>query len=447
MELENFFKNYDKLTNSNRLRERIDLLKILYKAIEAVDPYNCVKEYMKRDNSHLFIGDELYDLSCFKHIYVVGMGKAAIPMAEAVYDILGERVEGYLNAPKDEVIGNLICHKAGHPIPDEDGVEGAKFIWDLVSKAGANDLVICLISGGGSAMAPLPKDGISLADKQLVTELLLKSGADIHEINKVRKYLSKIKGGGLARQAYPAKIVSLILSDVVGDSIETIASGPTFPVFLSKREVISIIRRYDLEDRIPSNVKKVLEEKAEEPPNDDVISQNIKNIIVGSNIKALKAAFKKSKALGYNAIILTSTMEGEAKEVALLLMAISREIVKRDHPIKKPAIILVGGETTVTVCGKGCGGRNQELVLSGLRRIGPSITLAAMGTDGIDGNTPAAGAIGDIHILDEAKRMGLVIEKYLSQNDSYNFFSKTNGLIITGPTATNVADVVVVMVN
>lgn len=440
------FKNRDRLLSSNK-DSRKKILEVLESAIRGVEPYNCVKENIKIMGNELIIGNERYNLNSFENIYVIGAGKASMQMAKAVVDIFGMRVKGFVNSMENKEIGNIVCNKSSHPIPDKNGERGAKEIYKIAKNAAQNDLILCLISGGGSAMMPLPDKGIKLEDKIEITKLLLKCGANIYEINALRKHLSKIKGGKLAKVAYPAKTISLILSDVVSDSLDSIASGPTSPDTTNFEDAINILKKYELIDKIPKNVRKHLESKKNETPKKgDKIFENVRNIIIGNNKKALIFAERRAKKLGYNTLILTSFLEGEAKEVGIVLMSFAKEILKYNEPVKKPAMLIFGGETTVSLKGGGKGGRNQELALSALAKKPKNVTIASIGTDGIDGNSNAGGAIADDETLNLAKKQNLNIEEYLRNNDSNKFFELTNSLLITGPTGTNVADVVVLAI-
>jgi glycerate-2-kinase len=443
------FINKDELLDVEDNTTRANILTVLQAAVDAVEPYKCVKDTMQvSDDGILTIGADKFILDDFDHIFVIGGGKACVPMAKAVVELLGEHVvEGYLNGLEATKIGKIQCTCASHPIPDDAGKEGAEKMFALAERASAPDLILCLISGGGSALMPLPERGISLQDKMAVTKLLLNSGATIHEINAVRKHLSRLKGGKLARAAYPAKVVSLILSDVVGDPIDSIASGPTAPDPTTYDDVIAILQKYELRDKVPKGVREIIDAKLMETPKPgDKIFENVTNIIIGNNKKAVAAANAKARDLGYNTLILTTFLEGEAREVGITLLSIAREILTYDVPVRKPAMIIAGGETTVTVTGSGFGGRNQELVLSALRKLPRSITVASMGTDGVDGRSSAAGAIGDRYVVEIARAQNLNMNSYLKNNDSYSFFRKVNGLLITGPTGTNVADIALIVV-
>ena len=313
--------------------------------------------------------------------------------------------------------------------------------------------MLCLISGGGSALLVAPAEGVTLEDKQAVTRLLLACGADIHEINTIRKHLSRAKGGGLARFAYPATVISLILSDVIGDDLNVIASGPAVPDTSTFEDTRRVLEKYDIQDRVPASVQSRIQQGLvgdieETPKIGDAVFQKCYTELVGTNIQALKAAGQQAEELGYQTLILSSTVEGEAREVVKVLTAIGKEVRDSGNPLSAPACILCGGETTVTIRGDGKGGRNQEFALAaalGLDGI-ENIVVLAGGTDGNDGPTDAAGAMADGRTLARAQAKGLDPLDYLRRNDSYHFFQTLEDLVITGPTLTNVMDVYMILV-
>jgi hydroxypyruvate reductase len=388
----------------------------------------------------------------FRHIYVIGAGKAGASMASGVERVLGRRITaGFLNV-KDGYLAKLRrieLHECGHPIPDARGVAGAERIAEIARQATADDLVLCLISGGASALMPLPAPPVTLEDKQATTRLLLACGADIHEINAVRKHCSQIKGGQLARLAYPATVLSLLLSDVIGDDLDVIGSGPTAPDASTFQRVKAILDKYELWERVPATVRERIAagmagEIPETPKPGDKAFTRTRNLIVGSNDLAVRAAAAKARALGFRTLVLSTFVEGETREVARMHAAIAREIVKSGRPVRPPACIITGGETTVTLRGAGLGGRNQEFVLAAAIDIAglPNVAILSGGTDGSDGPTDAAGAIADGGTL---ARLSSARE-FLANNDSYHYFEKLGDLIKTGPTNTNVMDVRVILV-
>jgi hydroxypyruvate reductase len=415
-----------------------------------------VKRHLKLENGILKVENRTYNLSNYKGVYVVGAGKASAAMAQPIEEILGNRIkESAVNVKYEHAVPlKIICvNEGGHPIPDEAGLMGTKQIIQLLQHTGEKDLVICLISGGGSALLPCPAEGLTLENKQQVTKLLLEVGATIHEINAVRKHISQVKGGQLARLAYPATLISLILSDVIGDDLDSIASGPTAPDSSTFSDCLHILDKYDIMRKIPAAVLEHLERGArdeveETPKADDPAFKNTQNVIIGSNILAVKAAQKKAKELKYHSLIHSSFVEGEAKEAARAHADLAKEILNSGSPVPRPACVISGGETTVTIRGKGLGGRNQEFALAAAIEINglENVVILSGGTDGTDGPTDAAGALADGETVSRAKAQGLDAEQQLRENDSYHFFKPLGDLIITGPTFTNVMDLQLVMV-
>ena len=338
-------------------------------------------------------------------------------------------------------------------VPDKNGMQGADEILKLAGGAKKDDLVLCLISGGGSALLVLPAEGITLKDKQDTIKTLLSCGATIHEINTIRKHISGIKGGRLARAAYPADMISLILSDVVGDNLDVIASGPSTPDPSTFKEGMNILKKYNITKKIPkvvvSHIRKGASGKVPETPKEgDRIFKNTYNLIIAGNMEAINAAKHESKKIGYKTLVLSSMIEGETRDVAKVHTAIAKEILKTGNPLPPPACILSGGETTVNVTGSGLGGRNQEFTLAGAIDITErkNIVVLSGGTDGGDGPTDAAGAIADNNTFKRAENMGLNPLHFLLNNDSYHFFKQLDDLLITGPTNTNVMDLRIILV-
>ncbi len=437
-------------------RARELTLKSLEAAIKAVDPKLIIKSKVLLKGAFLHVGGYIFDLKKFENIYVVGGGKASGSMAEALEALLGKKItDGLVNVPRGSrhQTSIITLNEASHPVPDESGVEGAKRMLEMAEKAGENDLLICLISGGGSSLMPLPRDGITIADKKKLTEDLLKCGATINEINTVRKHISEFKGGWLAKKAYPATVLNLIMSDVLGDPLDFIASGPTVPDSTTFSDAIKVLKKYGLWDKAPKSIKKVLLDGErglipETPKANDEAFKKVFNIIIGNNRTASTAACEALKSEGLNAVLLTSLLEGEAKYVGTVLASLAREIVAYGNPLQKPAGIVVGGETTVTVTGKGKGGRNQEIALAAALKISglEGVVIASLSTDGVDGPTDAAGAVADGKTIAKAEAAGLKAEEFLANNNSYNFFSKLGDLIFTGPTGTNVNDISIIIV-
>lgn len=435
---------------------RRDAVEIFYKALKAVQPGIAIKRHCKFDGKTLLIGHRSYHLARYKNLYVLGAGKATAPMAAAIEDMIDEKItDGIITVKFDHVADlkyiNLI--EAGHPIPDENGIRGASAILNLAKNVEKDDLILCLISGGGSALMPFPYDGLTLEDKQDTIKILLSCGATIHEINTIRKHISKIKGGRLAQAVYPATLVTLILSDVVGDDLDVIASGPTVPDSSSFYDCGNIFDRYNIIDKIPKNILNHIESGIsgdidETPKPHDPIFDRTYNLIIGNNVESLMSAKEKAENLGYNVLLLSSMIEGETRFIAQVHGAIAREIIKTGNPLPLPACILSGGETTVTITGNGLGGRNQEFALSASIDISgkKNIVMLSGGTDGTDGPTDAAGAFSDTFTLKRAEEMGLDPYRFLANNDSYHFFQKLGDLFITGPTNTNVMDLRIVLV-
>jgi len=440
-----------------------DLLMGIFKTVvSAADPYRAVTRALKLENNTLSAGGSVYRLDAFHRIIVVGGGKAAGPMAAAVVDVLGGRIDRGIIVVK---YGHTVKLKtieqaeAGHPIPDEAGVEGTRRILNLVRNADEKTLVICLLSGGGSSLLVAPLPGITLEDKQRTTDLLLKAGASIGDLNVVRKHLSAVKGGRLAKTACPATILTLTLSDVIGDRLEVIASGPTVPDSTSFNDAALVINKYGLASKIPSRVAEFIERgKAGQEPetvkSGDPCFPRTRNAVVGSIVQALAAAREKARSLGFDSELITSELQGEARDVARRL--VQAALLTRDT--LKPGerrCLLFGGETTVTVNGKVRGGRNQELALAFAREIEgmEGITMLSAGTDGTDGPTDAAGAIVDGRTAMKAREIGIRPEAYLGDNDSYTFFKRFDSQtgekshIITGPTGTNVMDLLIILVS
>ena len=355
-----------------RIPMRQQAEKIFRAALKAVDPIEAVFRYVKTVDGALQVGERRFEYKDYDRILVVGAGKAGAPMARALEDLLGDRISDGVIVVKeghDLPLQHVRIHEAGHPVPDERGIQGAEDILSLVNEAGERDLVLCVISGGGSALLVAPAEGVSLGDKQEVTRLLLACGADIHEINTVRKHLSRAKGGWLARFAHPATVVTLILSDVIGDDLNVIGSGPTVPDPSTFADAEGVFKKYDIWQRVPSSVKDRIQKGLkgdiqDTPKSGDIAFQRCYAELVGTNIQALMAAGKEAERQGYRPLILSSTVEGEAREVVKVLTAIAKEVRSSANPIPAPACILCGGETTVTLQGDGKGGRNQEFALA-----------------------------------------------------------------------------------
>jgi hydroxypyruvate reductase len=435
---------------------RRDAKKIFLHAIRAADPQNVLSSQVVLRQNLLRIGDRRYPLPKYQRIWVAGTGKASAAMAVNLQRILGPRISGGLINVKyghGQRLKKIRIQEAGHPLPDEKGLAGAREMVRMLGNLSERDLVIFLISGGGSALLPYPIDGITLEEKQSTTNLLLGCGATIQEINTLRKHLSVIKGGGLAKIAYPATLVALILSDVIGDPLDAIASGPTVPDPTTFEDCARILNRYELWDKIPpsvaAHIREGVEGKREETLKEgNPVFEKVYNLIVGNNLLAMRAAKKAAQTMGYRTLLLSSMVEGETREVAKVHAAIAKEVLLSGNPVPPPACILSGGETTVTLKGKGKGGRNQEFALATALEIAgwEEIMVLSAGTDGTDGPTDAAGAFVDGKTLQRGKTMGLDPGSFLKENDSYSFFQKMGDLLITGPTGTNVMDLRILLI-
>jgi glycerate-2-kinase len=448
------------LTNARNTPDRIArkiALEILEATLQASNPKDLVKKQVHLKGNLLHIASLTLNCNDYDRIYIIGAGKASGAMAEAMDDILQKKITtGFINIPRDMTqklkIGSINLNQAGHPIPDEAGVKGAKSILKLLEDVKETDLIISLISGGGSALLPLPAANITLTEMQSMTNDLLKCGATIDEINIVRKHISNIKGGRLAKNVFPATLISLIISDVVGDHLPSIASGLTVPDPSTYGDAVEILKRYHLWAKIPQNVMlhltNGLEGKVlESPKPEDPCFKKVHNILLGTNRIALNMARDKARQLKLIPIVLSAFMEGEARHVGTIFSSLARETTIAESFLHKPTVILAGGETTVTVTGHGKGGRNQELVLSASLRLQnlEGVVIASIGTDGVDGSTDAAGALVDSSTLTRAQEKGMNAREYLDNNDSYNFFLPLNDLILTGPTGTNVNDLIILV--
>jgi hydroxypyruvate reductase len=443
----------------------IDDLKNIYRdGVKAVDPAGLISSCIQKDGRQLTIhggGAEISeDLSRYRQVIVLGIGKAPARMAFAMEDVLGDELAAGFIITKyghGRELGKIQVLEAGHPVPDENSLKGARLLTRMAAAADDHTLIINLISGGGSSLLCLPADGISLEDKRRATKALLASGANIDEMNCIRKHLSKVKGGGLARIASPARLINLILSDVIGDRIDTIASGITAPDPTTFQDALAIVRKYALEDKLPQAVKDHLVRGAkgnipETPKADNPVFCNTVNIILGNNTLAVNTARKTAERLGYDARILSTTLVGEASGAGSYFAQLAKAIDPGQSGMAKPAIILAGGETTVTIRGKGKGGRNQEMALAfavELHRISPgsqNIFFLSAGTDGSDGPTDAAGALVTPALMEQMKTISAKASACLAENDAYHFFEDTGCLFKTGPTYTNVCDIQILAV-
>lgn len=450
-----------------------DLDAIFRAGLQRVDPYRMIEDHVSLEGARLVVRmeDERFDvdLDPFERIVILGTGKATAPMAKVFEIILGDRLSGGLIVVKyghTAELEKVQTIESGHPVPDENGVQGAQRILELAEEADEKTLVITLISGGGSALLPSPMsyeaDGqevrLSLADKQQTTKALLRCGADITEINCIRKHLSGLKGGRLLKHIAPAKSLNFILSDVVGDDLSSIASGMTTPDPTTYADALGIIEKYGIEAQVPAVVLDTLRlgmnGKIEETLKEGAEAAGLStNILIGTNLRAMAAAGEKARDLGYNLVSLTSRVTGEAKEVAKFLSAVAVDASASELLAKKPACVISGGEPVVRLQGEGKGGRNQEMALAFLLEIMKTpglfenVAFLAASTDGNDGPTDAAGAFAAVEVLVKAQDAGLSPEAFLRENDSYHFFERIGCLYKTGPTNTNVCDLHVMLID
>jgi hydroxypyruvate reductase len=428
---------------------------IVTAALSAADPQAAVRRALRLSGNALQVRDRHYDLRQYQRILVIGAGKASAPMAAATEEVLADRVAGgWINVKDGYVVPTqrVNIHEAGHPLPDDRGVAGSRHIASLALEATEKDLVVCLISGGGSALMTLPVDGITLADMEQLTLALLRSGATINEMNAVRKHIEQLKGGQLARLAFPATVISLILSDVIGSPLDVIASGPTSPDPTTYADAHSVLRKYHILSDVPGPVAQHLERGeaglvAETPKRGDPVLDRVQNCIIASNEQAAGAALERARELGFHPLLLSTFVEGEARDVARVFAGIAREIDRSGQPVSRPACVIAGGETTVTVRGNGLGGRNQELALAAVLPLAglQNVAILSLGTDGSDGPTDAAGAMATGATSTRAAEQGLDIGGYMSDNDAYHFFAALGDLVKTGPTNTNVNDLVFIL--
>jgi len=442
------------LTNSLRASSHGETItRVLAAAINAVDPEIAIEKSLQRQANHLVINGKSYKLDAIDRVLVIAFGKASLPMAQATAEILGDKISAGIIITKSQTSkfdfqhSALTTFEASHPVPDQRGVEGANQIIELLKTTTERDLVLCLISGGGSALLTAPAEGITLDNIQQLNRSLLASGANIGEINTLRKHLSKVKGGSLAKLAFPAQVISLILSDVIGDPLDVIASGPTVPDTSSFADAQAIIAYYGIAGQLPVAIHEHLEQGhtgkiADTPKPGDAVFEKVHNTIIGNIYQAAKAALVEAQLLGLNPLLLTTNLEGEASTIGPALVAIAKQIDTTGDPIRRPACLIAGGETTVTIQGDGLGGRNQELALSTVHPLAglKETILVALATDGDDGPTDAAGAVVTGQTLEQALLQELNPAQFLSNNNAYHFFEPLGDLLKPGPTLTNVND-------
>ncbi len=449
-----------------------ELKEIFLAGVERVNPLNMIKNHVELRDSRLIVRTETdsveLNLDDFDRIVVIGAGKASARMALAIEDILGSRISGGIIAVKrghSERLNYIRMIEAGHPVPDEKSVEAAREIAKMCVSGDEKTLFINLISGGGSALLcyPFSSDNLSigLEEKQNTTEILLASGASIQEVNCIRKHISNIKGGRLARLMHPSVSLNLILSDVVGDRLDSIASGLTAPDKTTYEDAMKILERYDIKDKVPPKVYEIIRAGYEgvipdTPKEGEGVFKNVHNVLIGNNVTALLAAKKMAESLGYNTVVLSSRVVGDVRDAASLYLGIALDGAEYELLGKKPLCVIGGGETTVVLKGKGLGGRNQEMALWFLKGLADNMVkgedllgrlyFLSAGTDGNDGPTDAAGAFATLGVLKRANNLKMDIEKYLENNDSYHFFERVDALLKTGPTNTNVCDIQITIV-
>ena len=437
------------------LRQRI--VTVLEAALTAVDPYGAVLHVLQRQGNLLTVGAQQYDLTQFRRVFVIGAGKAGAPMTQAVEQVLGDRITAGLVVVKTDHGGptnQVRIAEASHPMPDAAGVAAGQQILTLAHEAGPDDLVIALLSGGGSALLVAPAEGLTLADKQGMTNALLACGATINEINCLRKHCSAVKGGQLARAVSPATLITLALSDVIGSPLDVIASGPTVSDASTWADAWAVVEKYDLASTLPLAIVARLRAGlagalADTPKSGDPAFAQTQNVIVADNRVAADAALVKAHELGYHTLLLTTYVEGEAAQVAKVAVALAKEVRASGLPIAAPACLVLGGETTVTLgANPGRGGRNQELALAAALalRNTPGVTIASLATDGSDGPTDSAGGMADSQTVARGEVVGLGAMDYLRRHDAYPFLQATNDLLLTGPTQTNVNDLIFIFV-
>jgi hydroxypyruvate reductase len=420
--------------------------RILAAAVDAVEPGQAVARHVTRDGDRLTVAGRAYELDDYDRVFVLGLGKAAMGMTAALLDLLGERVVESLIVTKHASDPRPLpapVIEAGHPVPDLRSQTAGTALLDLAAAAGARDLLFCLLSGGGSALAVAPYPGIGLDDLQALTSALLACGARIDEINTLRRRLDRVKGGGLVGAAAPASVVSLILSDVVGSPLEAIASGPTAPDPSTRDDALAILDKYALRGQISPQIITAIETGPETLKPGDPLFDRVQNVIVGSNLLAAQAALIQAEQEGFNPYLLRADLQGEAREAGIDLAQTLRWAAQRGDPVPRPACIVAGGETTVTLNDHpGMGGRNQELALAAVTPLAnfPEVMLVTLATDGEDGSSSAAGAVVTGETYQRAAQLGLAPGEFLAKHDSYHFFEALDDLLTPGSTGTNVND-------
>ena len=447
--------NLDKLAKSSRGFEaqRKTVLGIIEKGFESADAKAAVGKALSVEKGFLKVRDRVFSLKELGNIYVVGAGKASGVMAEAAEKILGTRIKkGIVNSIESAKTGRIKIVKASHPLPNQAGVEGTRKMVELVSGLKENDLVLCLISGGGSALLSAPPEKVPLKDKQRMTELLVRSAATVTEINKVRKHVSLVKGGRLAQAAAPAHVVTLIVSDVIGDDLSTIASGPTVPDPSTFLDAQNVLKQHGIWEKIPASVRAhildgVSKKIKDTPQGNEPFFRKVANFIILNNAQALESMRMEAQRRGIPATIFSNRLSGDAGNAAGRILREAQ--IATEENVSRPIMLLAGGETTVKIKGRGKGGRNSEMVMAALPLLAKmeNVVFVSVGSDGIDGASPAAGAIADTNSFARAKEKKLDYGKFMNDNDTYTFFSRLGDAIMTGYTKTNVMDFQVVLIS
>ncbi len=440
------------LTYSLQHSPRGDAIRrVMQAALSAVEPGAAVHRHLQRDGDILYADGQRWNLRSMRHVYLVAVGKASLPMAQAAVALLGDRLHaGIVITRRGQAAGQALpsqvrVFEASHPVPGLDGVQATRAIHAMLQHTTSQDLVLAMISGGGSALLTSPVDGVSLDDMQTLTRALLACGAEIGEINTLRKHLDAVKGGGLARWASPADMLALVLSDVVGSPLDVIASGPTVPDTTTFADALAVLERYEIQPprAIQRHLVRGLQgDIPENPAVNDPLFRRVRTLVVGDNLQAAQAAVRRATQEGFHSLLLTTALQGEARQAGRFLAAVLREVRLSGNPAAPPACLVAGGETTVTLQGNGLGGRNQELALGAVEDLAglSNVLLVTLATDGSDGPTDAAGAVVTGETLHRAREQGLSPRSALANNDSYTFFAALDDLLKTGPTHTNVND-------
>lgn len=465
--MDEVFHNFSPTKFTNRILRRnkrlgADACEMLAKSVQAVDPYECVSNQIHFDDQVLLVSKKMISIDRFDRIFLIGFGKAAVPMAKALLDKLGEKIFQASVITKDEKFlanqgyhDKLIIYLGGHPLPTEQSVESTRMLLNSLPTLTEKDLVLVVISGGGSALCTDPVGMISLDDLKNLTQVLINCSANITEINTIRKHLDQVKGGRLAVKLMPAFVHSLILSDVIGDRLDMIASGPTAPDLTTFDDAINILFKYDIIEDIPESIFKVLKKgkagEIEETLKPGCLpAGRVEHHLVGTNFLALEAARRHALTLGYNAAIITTHLSGRTDQVVNFINGILQTQLIYGQPLDKPACLIFGGETTVNVSGSGLGGRNMDLAMRMAHKLAGNqgVIFVSFATDGDDGPTDAAGAVTDGLMLNEGKDLfGLSIESYIENNDSYHYLERHGALIKTGATGTNVNDIIIMLID